>query len=98
MSDVAFRYGGDEFVLLLPATDLSAATAFAEQIRAKIERSPQIPNLPVTASIGVAELGTHVGTNRGAHEAATKLLLYADTAAQAAKKSGKNQVAVAEHQ
>jgi diguanylate cyclase (GGDEF)-like protein len=98
ISDMGFRYGGDEFVVSLPSTDLSAATAFAEQIRAKIQQSPQIPSMPVTASIGVAELRTHVGANCRAQDAAQKLLLNADRAIKVAKTNGKNQVVVAEHQ
>ena len=57
-SDLAARWGGEEFCALLPDTDLHAATEIAERLRAAVERMPlAAPDgspLPVTASFGVA--------------------------------------------
>ncbi|WP_157703035.1 sensor domain-containing diguanylate cyclase [Alkalispirochaeta alkalica] len=51
------RWGGEEFLILLPETDLSGAAALAERIRTAITGHPIIPDHPVTVSLGVASLG-----------------------------------------
>ncbi len=53
-ADFAARYGGDEFVVLLPGMDLASATEVAERIRETIKKEMQEP--PVTVSIGVSAL------------------------------------------
>ncbi len=91
--DLPARYGGEEFVLLLPGTDEAQAAAIAEHLRAAIEtmRLPHERNgaRVVTASIGVASLGT------GERASAEELLQAADRALYRAKDSGRNQVAKA---
>lgn len=56
-ADLAARIGGDEFAILLAGADLERAGAFAEEVRAEIERQQPPPERldPVTTSIGVAE-------------------------------------------
>lgn len=54
-SDIAFRYGGDEFFVLLPDTDLAEALRLAEQLRAAVQSSRIHHGLAVTVSIGAAE-------------------------------------------
>jgi len=52
--DYAFRYGGEEFAIILPGTSLEDALAAAERIRNNIEQVRYLPNISVTASLGVA--------------------------------------------
>ncbi len=88
-SDLAARYGGDEFVVILTRTDLAGANRVAEAIRAGIEgvgRRLGYPVGMVTASIGVAEYDV-----RRPHEG--DLLVQADRALYQAKSAGRNAVA-----
>ena len=89
-SDFAGRYGGEEFVLLLPDTDGPGAITAAEKLRTAIERL-QVPGLEgrVSASFGIAVLPTH------AHDA-DQLIRAADRALYAAKNAGRNRVEVVE--
>ena len=90
-SDMAFRYGGEEFVVLLPSCMNGAALTLAERIRMHI-RSLEIahPNSPVspvvTVSVGVATLDPACPVD-GKH-----LLNLADSAMYRAKSEGRNQV------
>jgi diguanylate cyclase (GGDEF)-like protein len=88
-SDFAGRYGGEEFLLLLPETDTTGAMEVAEKIRAVISQI-QIPTVDreITASLGVATYPHDAGD-------AEMLLRKADQALYAAKAAGRNQVAVA---
>lgn len=54
-SDVVFRYGGDEFFVLLAGAGLDGASIVAHRACEAIRRSPLLPNRVVTASIGVTE-------------------------------------------
>lgn len=86
--DVCARFGGEEFVVLLPGSSARNAASTAERIRERIERHrcrPALwPGLRVTASVGLAVAGA--GTT--AHE----LVERADRALYAAKHAGKNRV------
>ena len=81
--DVVARFGGEEFVVLLPNTRLDAAAKRAERLRQRVE-----DKLPTTVSIGVAASGPA--------ELATSLLARVDTALYTAKNNGRNCVAVQE--
>ena len=85
--DVACRYGGEEFVVLLPGTSFETALQRAEQWRAEIAALvvPSIERPSVTVSIGVAAHPDH--TRNG--EALVRL---ADAAMYEAKSSGRNRV------
>ncbi len=88
-SDLAARYGGDEFVVILTRTDFAGANRVAEAIRAGIEGVGRRLGYPVglvTASIGVAEYDV-----RRPHEG--DLLVQADRALYQAKSAGRNAVA-----
>ncbi len=87
--DVLCRYGGEEFVVLAPATTGANAALFAEKLRRLVEQFgfPGIPRA-VTISIGVAEFPTH-GTSRDA------LVRAADAALYQAKQLGRNRVEIA---
>jgi len=90
-SDVATRFGGEEFTLLLPQTDAREAFNLAERIRARIEQLP-IPvasgcELSVAVSIGVSELNARQGDDAGG-----QLMADADAALYEAKRLGRNRV------
>ena len=78
-TDILTRYGGEEFVVLMPHTDFDGACYFAERMRASVEAK-----LPVTVSIGVAAA---VGG-----ESSDLLMHRADEALYAAKSAGRNRV------
>ncbi|HEY4015570.1 MAG TPA: diguanylate cyclase [Polyangiaceae bacterium] len=83
--DAIARWGGDEFLVLLPGTPLVGARAFAERVRAAAELSGDAPGEPVTLSIGVAE--------RRKDEGMDEALARADAALYEAKGLGRNRVA-----
>jgi diguanylate cyclase (GGDEF)-like protein len=83
--DLAARFGGDEFCVLLPETELDGALVVAERIRFLVEESTTAPR--VTVSVGVA-------AHRGGNLTAEELVALADRAAYRAKFSGRNAVAV----
>lgn len=88
-SDQVFRYGGEEFVVLLRNTDLVSATQVAERIRQAVCASPcgcEGATIPVTISLGVAELH---------QETPLSLFDRADHALYCAKENGRNRVEVA---
>jgi hypothetical protein len=88
--DVAGRFGGEEFVMLLPQTRAPDALRIAERVRAHVARLPITgpggERITVTASIGVAAL------DAGSSRQLTDLLAAADAALYRAKASGRDQV------
>jgi diguanylate cyclase (GGDEF)-like protein len=90
-SDIAARWGGDEFVIVAPMTSRDAALGLADRIRSRIGGRTGSPAL--TASIGVA---THDPEDAAIPADAALLMRAADTAMYAAKKRGRNAVAHAE--
>jgi two-component system cell cycle response regulator len=88
--DLACRYGGEEFVVVMPDTDISFACSVSERLRHSIETTPfrisRAPNsLNLTISIGIAGL-------EGPDDTAEALLHRADQALYRAKKTGRNKV------
>ncbi len=83
--DLMFRMGGEEFVLLLPATAEPEAARLAEELRASIAAAPLLAGRAVTVSIGVAELREE--------DDRESWIKRADDALYAAKNSGRNRVA-----
>jgi two-component system cell cycle response regulator len=88
-TDVAFRYGGDEFVVLLPHTGMTDAMIFAERLLGRI-RLLRPSGIPVSASIGVAAYDDAVDDSIQAQ------LARADSATYSAKRLGGNRI-VASH-
>lgn len=91
-ADVASRYGGEEFCILLPQTKLDEAIAIAERIRRRVERTrfPHGKTQPlgmVTVSIGVSALDDALNTPAA-------IIGAADRALYLAKRTGKNRVQV----
>jgi len=88
--DLAGRFGGEEFVILLPQTRAVDAMRIAERIRAHIARLPIYADgaerVPVTVSIGVAAL------DAGSRRELAEFLAAADAALYRAKASGRDQV------
>ena len=88
VTDIVTRYGGEEFVVLMPHTSLESAIAVAERLREVLAacRIKPLPD-PVTASFGVAALA--------AGEQGTALLDRIDGALYEAKRLGRNRVVTA---
>jgi diguanylate cyclase (GGDEF)-like protein len=85
-TDTAYRYGGEEFCILLRETGASDAMLFAERVRQRIEqRFLSGPSAGVTASFGVAEFSPDTSTPRALVEAA-------DAAMYESKHAGRNRV------
>jgi diguanylate cyclase (GGDEF)-like protein len=89
-----YRYGGEEFAVLLPGADPAAANAAAERLREAVAAGPfqadESTTIVVTCSIGVATLDGQA--QELAHASADALVRQADQALLAAKAAGKNLV------
>jgi diguanylate cyclase (GGDEF)-like protein len=83
-SDSVCRYGGEEFLIVLPDAPTEAAVRVAERIRKKID-TPDFARIPVTASFGVSSIVF------GA-ESSDELIEQADKALYASKEGGRNRV------
>lgn len=90
-TDMLFRYGGEEFVVMLPGVNSNGAEIAAERLRSTIEKhvfNCQKGTVPVTVSIGAASLTLH--------ETVKDVIKRADKALYSAKNAGRNRVACAE--
>jgi two-component system cell cycle response regulator len=88
--DLACRYGGEEFVIVMPETDMGVATMVAERLRRRIAAEPfaiqqDMRLLDVTISIGIA-------ARAEAGDTAATILKRADQALYRAKRDGRNRV------
>ena len=106
LKGIPARYGGDEFVLLLPGCDVDQAIDLAEEIRARVigttfcaqpgEIQPEALHLKgQTCSIGIATLKQHLTDDLSPEEMKSALLRLADTAMYVAKETGRNRTALA---
>ena len=87
--DLACRYGGEEFVVVMPETDMAVATMVAERLRRRIAGEPfaiqkGARTIEVTISIGIAALGPN--------DDAAAVIKRADQALYRAKRDGRNRV------
>lgn len=85
--DSVARYGGDEFVVILPETDLEGANAVAETIRGLIRTSPLFQR-PISLSVGIVASDETLSTPQS-------LLQRADEALYRAKQNGRDQIVLA---
>ena len=86
--DSASRWGGEEFLILLPDTALEQAHEIAERLRSYVETNPAPTNIQITISLGIAVIRQHGNSLES-------LITAADHALYAAKRNGRNQVAIA---
>ncbi len=88
-SDIACRYGGDEFVLILPSTNIQQGYEVVERIRIAIESIiwPDNSNLVVTASFGICDTASV-----GEEATPEAMFKFADSALYKAKQNGRNSV------
>lgn len=87
--DTAARYGGDEFVIILPQADTEGALLVAERLRTRVQEM-QVPGFgQVTSSFGVATFPNHASSR-------DTLVVAADRALYSSKNAGRNRVSVVE--
>ncbi|MBC7542809.1 MAG: diguanylate cyclase [Candidatus Sericytochromatia bacterium] len=86
-SDTVGRYGGEEFLVVMPHSGLEAAMGIAESLWQRVRAEPPDGGLPVTVSIGVAEIGTSTSLEG--------FLKRVDDALYQAKAAGRDQIVVA---
>jgi len=93
-TDVPGRYGGEEFVVLLPETDVTAALTVAERLRGRIEATPvdggQGP-IAITASFGVSAHLERTDSKQS-EKVLSEFINAADQALYASKDAGRNRV------
>jgi len=82
--DVFARWGGDEFMILLPNTPLDEAENVAEKFRVLIKNEHITPDLDITASFGIAKLNTN--------EKPEQLVIRTDKALYRAKSEGRDKI------
>lgn len=92
--DLCCRYGGEEFLILLPGADAMTGGAVAERLRRAVENTPVVWDgrvIRVTASFGVCPVGGHADETHGG-DALRDLIQAADCCLYLAKRQGRNQV------
>ena len=89
-SDVVARYGGDEFIILMPETDAEHSHQIATKLRSWIAADPMLCAKNVTSSFGVATFPVHGSTPQ-------ELIQVADASMYLSKHQGGNAVSTADH-
>jgi diguanylate cyclase (GGDEF)-like protein len=88
-SNVVARYGGDEFIILMPETGIEPAQVLAERLRLWVATDPMLEEHQITGSFGVASFPLHGFS-------AEDIIRVADAGMYVSKHAGGNQVSVAE--
>lgn len=88
-SDVVARYGGDEFVILMPETTIEQARQLANKLRGWVASDPLLRDKNITASFGIASFPLHGSTPQ-------ELIQVADSSMYLSKHQGGNSVSSAE--
>ena len=88
-SDVVARYGGDEFVILMPETGIEQARQLANKLRGWVAADPLLRDKNITASFGIAAFPVHGSTPQ-------ELIQVADSSMYLSKHQGGNSVSSAE--
>src|SRR5215470_7944994 len=86
--DIMARYGGEEFAIILPEIGVANALVFAEKVRKIIEKTPfkfEDQKIPITVSVGVAQVGPAV-------QSTLEFIKAADDKLYLAKQEGRNRV------
>ena len=88
--DLACRYGGEEFVVVMPETDMAVATMVAERLRRRIASEP----FPISQGANAVEVTISIGlaARHSASDNAANILKRADQALYRAKRDGRNRV------
>lgn len=89
-SDVVARYGGDEFVILMPETGAAQAMQIADKLRPAISDDPLLREKTITASFGLASFPIHGSTPQ-------ELIQVADASMYLSKHEGGNTISTADH-
>jgi diguanylate cyclase (GGDEF)-like protein len=89
-SDVVARYGGDEFVILMPETTMEQARQLSSKLRGWISADPLLREKNITASFGVASYPLHGSSPQ-------ELIQVADASMYLSKHQGGNTVSTADH-
>jgi len=89
-SDVVARYGGDEFVILMPETGAAQAMQIADKLRPAISDDPLLREKTITASFGLACFPIHGSTPQ-------ELIQVADASMYLSKHEGGNTISTADH-
>ena len=85
-SDVAGRFGGDEFIAILPGADAQAVSVVAQRIMHRIRENPDLASMHVTLSLGGASMPSDGDINA--------LLKTADLALYDAKEAGRDRFVI----
>lgn len=105
-SSVLARYGGDEYVIVMPGTDIATAGSYAETMRERIASNiflkrkhgrlkPLNIGGIITCSVGVASFANNIAATDNARDAVEAIIRAADAAMYRAKDEGKNKVSFA---
>lgn len=86
--DILARYGGDEFVILMPETKARDAAVLLERIRAKVQKIPVAENISMTMSCGIAQ------GLPDQNDSSSEIIRRADLALYEAKSAGRNCVRI----
>jgi diguanylate cyclase (GGDEF)-like protein len=89
-SDVVARYGGDEFVILMPETNIEQGRQLAGKLRAWVSSDPLLREKNISASFGIATFPVHGSTPQ-------ELVQVADSSMYLSKHQGGNAVSTADH-